>query len=87
MEAQQIIDLALNARLNHWPPHLGVKTDAEKIEYLATELDKAATEIVRYEGISDQLETLREESAMYEQKATELREQLDKIHNLSMPPK
>lgn len=39
MDAQE---LATNALVNHWPAHLGVKTDAEKIEYLARALEKAA---------------------------------------------
>ena len=41
MEPDQLKELATNARLNHWPPHLGVTTDAEKIEYLAKSLEEA----------------------------------------------
>lgn len=42
MDTQQLKELATNAELNHWPPHLGVKTDAEKVEYLAQRLREAA---------------------------------------------
>ena len=35
-------ELATNARMDHWPAHLGVKTEQEKIEYLASVLEKAA---------------------------------------------
>lgn len=54
MNPQELIDLALNARLDHWPPHLGVKTDAEKVEYLANKLDEAATEIANYEALTEE---------------------------------
>ena len=42
MDADQLRELATNALVGHWPPHLGVKTDQEKIEYLARQLDQAA---------------------------------------------
>lgn len=38
MDANQLNELATNARLNHWPPHLGVVTEAEKVEYLAQQI-------------------------------------------------
>jgi phage shock protein A len=44
MDAQQLRELATNAELNHWPAHLGVTTDAEKVEYLAARLREVATE-------------------------------------------
>lgn len=62
METQQMIDLALNARLGHWPPHLGLKTDAERIEYLAIRLDEAATQIVSNEALQDENKALLEEN-------------------------
>lgn len=37
-------ELATNALVNHWPAHLGVKTDQEKIEYLARVLEKVAAD-------------------------------------------
>ena len=37
--------LALNAELNHWPPHLGVTTEVEKAGYLAQQLREAASRI------------------------------------------
>lgn len=90
MEAQQIIDLALNARLNFWPPHLGLKTDAEKIEYLATKLDEAATQIVNAEVLAGENETYREENEILrnnldraDRKIIDLTENLKKIHELS----
>ena len=62
METQEMIDLALNARLGHWPPHLGLHTDAERIEYLATRLDEAATQIVNNEALQDENKALHEEN-------------------------
>lgn len=85
MDAQQLIDLALNVRLDHWPPHLGVKTDAEKIEYLATALDEAATQIVSNETLSILHEdtALREERDHFERKADNLERKLEQIRNLA----
>jgi hypothetical protein len=34
MNSEQLQELAINALLDHWPPHLGVQTEAEKVEYL-----------------------------------------------------
>lgn len=45
MDSNQLHELALNARLGHWPAHLGVKTEAEKIEYLARQLGEAANDL------------------------------------------
>lgn len=82
MEAQQIIDLALNARLEHWPPHLGLHTDAEKIQYLAERLDEAATQIVNGETLQDENAALREERDDFESKYLGAQDKLDKIRNL-----
>lgn len=83
MNTQELIDLALNARLDHWPPHLGVKTDAEKIEYLATALDEAATQIVSNETLSDEDAALREERDDFERKADNLERRLEQIRDLA----
>lgn len=61
-----IEEIVTNARLNHWPPHLGVKTDAEKIEYLARRLEEAADAETRADELADQLETAQEQSSEYE---------------------
>lgn len=45
MDAEQLQQLATNAELNHWPLHLGVRTDAEKVEYLARQLSEASDHI------------------------------------------
>lgn len=65
-DAEQMRELALNARLNHWPPHLGVRTEAEKIEYLAQRLEEAADTEERASDLADQLETAQEQSNEYE---------------------
>lgn len=68
MEAEQARELALNARLNHWPPYLGIRTDAEKLEHLATRLDEAATSMFINETLADENEALREENNWYKEK-------------------
>lgn len=54
MEADQLRELATNAQLDHWPPHLGVRTEAEKIEYLAWHLEETAN---RAEDLESQMLT------------------------------
>jgi len=84
MEAQEIINLSINARINHWPPYLGVNTDAEKIEYLATKLDEAATELARLEKADDENVALGEERDLYEAQAADLRATLKDIHEMTL---
>lgn len=83
MEAEQARELALNARLNHWPVHLGVSTDAEKIEHLATRLDEAATRIFSLETLEDEAQTLREERDMYASANEDLRDKLKQIYEMT----
>ncbi len=51
MDSEQLQELATNAELNHWPPHLGVRTDAEKIELLARQLAQSAERIHDLESL------------------------------------
>lgn len=67
MDAEQLQELALNAELNHWPPHLGVTTDAEKVEYLAARLREVADTETRANELADELETAQEQSDEYEE--------------------
>lgn len=73
MDSQELQQLATNARLNHWPPHLGVTTDAGKIEYLAQRLEEAADAETRADGLADELETAREENSGLETENDELK--------------
>lgn len=60
-------ELATNAQLNHWPLHLGVKTDAEKIAYLAEQLREAGDVAALIEDLLAQNTTAQEEVAMHQQ--------------------
>lgn len=51
MEPNQLIQIAKDAQINHWPPHLGLNTDAERIYWLACQLENAA-------GAQDEVEDL-----------------------------
>lgn len=66
MDAEQLQQLATNAELNHWPPHLGVTTDAEKVAYLAERLREAADAETRADELADQLETANEDNSAIE---------------------
>jgi predicted nucleic acid-binding Zn-ribbon protein len=87
MDEQQLQELATNARLNHWPPHLGVRTEAEKIEYLADALDKQQREVERLgldlSSAETEAEGLRDEIHECDDEITELKSKLDKIRNLT----
>lgn len=61
MDADQLRELATNALVNHWPPHLGVRTDKEKIEYLAAQIEKAANDIRDADDLQEKLDTSEEE--------------------------
>jgi peptidoglycan hydrolase CwlO-like protein len=72
-------ELATNAELNHWPPHLGVRTDAEKIAYLAGRLREAGDAEVRVDELSDQLVAAQEENASLETKNDDLQSQITSL--------
>jgi predicted RNase H-like nuclease (RuvC/YqgF family) len=69
MDADQLQRLATDARLNYWPPHLGVKTDAEKVEYLAQRIEETADMgDVEIERLENQVEMLGNETVDLENK-------------------
>lgn len=83
MDTNQLHELATNARLNHWPPHLGVTTDAEKIEYLAQRLEEAADMTITNDKLIEQVKELRtriEDLELdLESKIDDLKDDLEKI--------
>ena len=79
MEAEQARELALNARLNHWPAHLGITTDAQKIEHLATALDEAATRIDVNEADSERLLDLEAKVESLQEERDGLIDELNKL--------
>lgn len=79
MDAEQARELALNARLNHWPAHLGVNTDAEKIEHLASKLDEVATWMAINETDGDKLYALEEEYRGLDVTNSELKEEIEEL--------
>lgn len=79
-------ELANNARLNHWPPHLGVRTEAEKIEYLAQALEsvddyESQIEEIRVErdDLADQVTTLEDKLYNQDERADKLEALMDKV--------
>jgi uncharacterized coiled-coil DUF342 family protein len=66
MDANQLNELATNALLDHWPPHLGVQTETEKVAYLAEQLREAADAETQADELADQLEAVQEQSNEYE---------------------
>lgn len=83
MDSQQLQQLASNTHLNHWSPHLGVTTDAEKIEYLAQRLEEAADAEDRANSLSKQLATAEEAGDMFQSEIQDLKDKLEKIRELA----
>lgn len=84
MEADQLRELATNAQLNHWPPHLGVKTDAEKVQYLANRLREVADVETRNEQLIDEIKTAQDRIDWLESDNDELKDKLKKIHEMTL---
>lgn len=82
MEPEQLRELATNAKLDHWPPHLGVTTDAEKIEYIVQRLRESVSESERLSGVDDTNQALEEENAFLKNDIEDLKDRLKKIHEL-----
>ena len=76
-------ELATNAEINHWPPHLGVHTDAEKIAYLAERLREAADAEANAEGLADENAALREERDDFQRKWEDAQSRLQRIKELA----
>ncbi len=74
-----IDDLALNAELNHWPPHLGVHTDAEKIEYLARRLAEQADVATDRDEIASEVEGLEKERRGLELRVDKLKGEVEEL--------
>jgi predicted nuclease with TOPRIM domain len=72
-------ELATNALLDHWPPHLGVTTDAEKIAYLAEALGQITAKEAEIEDLENQIETLEDEAADLENKIDSRDDQIEKL--------
>lgn len=80
MDANQLNELANNAELNHWPAHLGVTTDAEKVGYLAARLREVATERSnQLEAAEQRIEYLEGESIDIENKIDRLSDENEKL--------
>jgi predicted nucleic acid-binding Zn-ribbon protein len=79
MEPNQLRELASNAELGFWPPHLGAKTNPEKIQYLADRLREAADAETRADELADQLETAQEENGRLSDENEDLTEQVKQL--------
>lgn len=82
MDANQLQELATNALLDHWPPHLGVKTDAEKIAYLAERLREAADIETRADELDAEVESAHEENGRLIDELEELKLTLGELKPL-----
>lgn len=69
-------ELATNARLNHWPPHLGVKTDADKIEFLASKLEETRDTEAQMGSLVGELEDVRDSNNRLIDEVNDLKEEI-----------
>lgn len=79
MDANQLQELATNARLDHWPPHLGVRTEAEKVGYLADAIEFVTARDVEIEDLENQIEALQEETTVLENKLDSRDDHIEKL--------
>jgi peptidoglycan hydrolase CwlO-like protein len=79
MDANQLNELATNALLDHWPPHLGVQTEAEKVAYLVNALSEVEVKNGQIEALENQIETLEEEAVDLEDKLDSRDDQIEKL--------
>lgn len=56
----------------HWPAHLGLHTDAEKIEWLARRLEELAVAAESVEQLQDEIDKLTDEVGELTDDVTEL---------------
>lgn len=82
MEPEQLRELATNAQLDHWPPHLGVRTEAEKIEYLAKALESVNDYEAQIEAITAERDDLADQVTKLEDKLCDQEDRTDKIDAL-----
>lgn len=81
MEADELRELATNAQLDHWPPHLGVRTDAEKVQYLADRLREAARDGDTIDELNDQIGALQEENDDLKSRLDHANDVIEKVRN------
>jgi peptidoglycan hydrolase CwlO-like protein len=68
MDNDQLNELATNALLDHWPPYMGVRTEAEKVEYLVNALSEVEVKSEQIEALENQIEALGKEAVDLENK-------------------
>ncbi len=81
MESQELLTLATNAEQNYWPPHLGVTTDAEKIDYLARHLREAGDAESRADDLADQLEAALNDRGGIDDENADLKNQVEDLQD------
>jgi predicted nucleic acid-binding Zn-ribbon protein len=82
MDSNQLRELATNAQLDHWPPHLGVRTDAEKIEYLVKALRSVDDYEAQIEEIAAERDSLADQVTQLENKLYDQEDRVDKFDEL-----
>ena len=50
---ENLKEIAIGAMTGHWPAHLGLKTDAERIEFLARAVEKLVDELEGHEELQE----------------------------------
>ena len=82
MEPDQLRKLSTNATLNHWPPHLGVVSEQDKIQYLADALRSIDDYESRIEAVEAERDALAEQVTQLENKLYDQEDRTDKFDGL-----
>jgi hypothetical protein len=57
-EIERLRRIATDAQVNHWPPHLGLNTDAERVEFLAKALSDVLDQLDDWQSVIDKVSEL-----------------------------
>lgn len=63
MDTTQLKSIAVGALTGYWPAHLGLTTDAEKIEWLARQVEEMADDAGSAERLQEEVNRLTDEIA------------------------
>lgn len=91
-ERARLQQIATDAQVGHWPSHLGLNTDAERINYLAQTLEKTIDGMSDHEAIEelkdelkDDIESVEDKVSLVETDIESIKERLEKLEEEQQP--
>lgn len=78
-ERARLQQIATDAQVGYWPPHLGLNTDAERIDYLARTLEEAIDGMSDSEAIEALKDELKDDIESVEDKVSSLETDIESV--------